>query len=273
MSDPNRAFKGVWINAELWTNTELSHTEKFLIAEIDSLTSEDHPCYASNKRLAEVIQVSVSRVNDLLCSLQKRGYLICTDFDGKTSYRVVTPLLSSNPATAKEWIGKKKKFRLPENRKAPTETSQKQESSEGDFLKTGKQPSQKQESSLPENRKQRIPIENTNRDKTPPNPAPAPARARRAKLAADVGLVQIPLFLQGDDFRKSLQDWIDHRIMLRIPMTQRALEEVIKTCEQWDKPTAILNIYYSIKKGWKDVYAPRKESRPPKDRDDPRSCL
>jgi hypothetical protein len=152
--NPDRAFKGVWINAELWTNTELSHTEKFLIAEIDSLTSEDHPCFASNQRLAEMIQISISQANDLLSTLQKRKYLVCVGFDGLRKFRVVTPLLSSNPSTAKQWIGGKRFQSLPENRKPPPgKPSGKPEP----FRKTGRKGSGKPEPPYIE--------ESTNRDK------------------------------------------------------------------------------------------------------------
>jgi|SRR6516165_6620500 hypothetical protein len=102
----------------------------------------------------------------------------------------------------------------------------------------------------------------------PPNPPGARARAREAreKLAADVSVVSLPLFLSGDDFRQALQRWIDHRKMLRKPMTQWALELVIKKCEKWGKEAAIANINYSIGRAWQDVFAPRAEPPPPKDK-------
>jgi len=51
-----RAFKGVWICAAIWTHPDLSWVEKALLAEIDSLVSDEAPCYASNEHLASRVQ-------------------------------------------------------------------------------------------------------------------------------------------------------------------------------------------------------------------------
>ncbi|HXM48381.1 MAG TPA: AAA family ATPase, partial [Pyrinomonadaceae bacterium] len=57
---PHRNFKGVWICAALWTHPKLSYNriEKCLVAEVDSLTSDARPCYASNEFLAGKMQIS-----------------------------------------------------------------------------------------------------------------------------------------------------------------------------------------------------------------------
>jgi hypothetical protein len=44
MGGDDRAFKGVWICAAVWTNHDLSWIEKALIAEIDSLVRDEAPC-------------------------------------------------------------------------------------------------------------------------------------------------------------------------------------------------------------------------------------
>ena len=46
--EPKRYFQGVWIPAEIWLNKSLSCTEKFLLAEIGSLTHPVKGCFASN---------------------------------------------------------------------------------------------------------------------------------------------------------------------------------------------------------------------------------
>jgi len=54
---PHRNFKGVWICAALWTHP------KCLVAEVDSLTSDARPCYASNEFLAGKMQISPARAH------------------------------------------------------------------------------------------------------------------------------------------------------------------------------------------------------------------
>ena len=50
MSD-ERAFRGVWIPAEIWLNRELSLQEKVMLIEIDSLQHPQKGCFKSNKKL------------------------------------------------------------------------------------------------------------------------------------------------------------------------------------------------------------------------------
>jgi hypothetical protein len=170
-----RAFKGVWICAAIWTDLRLSWIEKALLAEIDSLVSEEAPCYASNEHLANRVNVSVSRTNDMLARLQKEGFLVRVQYDGRTSHRVVNPDYSSNPETSKHWlstrpstikpkvgkqISRKLEMRFPKNRKTK-------------FLKLGNHVAEKQEGGIPEHRKryiERMPEENTKRETTTTNP-------------------------------------------------------------------------------------------------------
>jgi hypothetical protein len=154
-----RAFKGVWICAAIWTHPDLSWVEKALLAEIDSLVSDEAPCYASNEHLASRVNVSVSRVNDMLAHLQKAGFLVRVQYDGRTTHRVVGPDYSSNPETAKRWgnrIGKH--AGLP---KAGSRSSQKQEirfpkKRKPEFPKTGDQTLRTQEAGVPENKNRYI---------------------------------------------------------------------------------------------------------------------
>jgi DNA-binding Lrp family transcriptional regulator len=151
MGGDDRAFKGVWICAAVWTNPDLSWIEKALIAEIDSLVRDEAPCYASNDHLAKRIGVSVSRTNDMLARLQKAGFLIRVQYDGRTTHRVVSSEYSSNPETAKRWISqrqtstparkvsRKRERRVSENRKS-------------DFLFSGNLISEDQEARVPNNK-------------------------------------------------------------------------------------------------------------------------
>lgn len=79
----NRDFKGVWIPREIWLETNLTWMQRLLLVEIDSLDSADH-CFASNAHFAEHLQLSKSRISDLVSSLEQAGYIRCSlDYKGK----------------------------------------------------------------------------------------------------------------------------------------------------------------------------------------------
>lgn len=71
-----RDFKGVWIPKEIWLNKELSIVEKALIAEIDSLDTEEKGCYASNEYLASFVNLSEGRCANVISSLKKEVLFI-----------------------------------------------------------------------------------------------------------------------------------------------------------------------------------------------------
>ncbi len=70
-----RAFRGVWIPADVWLNRDLSMQEKVMLVEIDSLQSPTRGCYKSNKKLAEFFQLSPNRVSEIISSLAKKGWV------------------------------------------------------------------------------------------------------------------------------------------------------------------------------------------------------
>ncbi|WP_301585064.1 helix-turn-helix domain-containing protein [Halomonas alkaliantarctica] len=74
MSD-ERAFRGVWIPAEIWLNRELSLQEKVMLIEIDSLQHPQKGCFKSNKKLAEFFGLSPNRVSEVISSLKKKGWV------------------------------------------------------------------------------------------------------------------------------------------------------------------------------------------------------
>ncbi|MFD1292662.1 helix-turn-helix domain-containing protein [Lutibacter holmesii] len=69
-----REFKGVWINRNVWLNTELTIHEKFLLVEIDSLDNESS-CFASNDYFAEFMGVDPRSIQRNIKSLIDKGYL------------------------------------------------------------------------------------------------------------------------------------------------------------------------------------------------------
>jgi hypothetical protein len=138
---PQPQFKGVWICAEIWEHPNLTYAEKFLIAEIDSLSGKGKACFASNEFLANRILQKVSAANNLLSSLTTRGFLIRLHFDGRKTKRCVHPDISSNPRAVKSLL---KAYGVAEP--ALEQPSVKSESSFQDLREESKkQPSSKSE--------------------------------------------------------------------------------------------------------------------------------
>ena len=46
-----RDFKGIWIPRHIWLHKDLTHLDKIVLMEIDSLSKSEKGCFASNKYL------------------------------------------------------------------------------------------------------------------------------------------------------------------------------------------------------------------------------
>lgn len=75
MTEPQRDFKGIWIPKELWFSKDLTKTELLLFAEIDSLSTTEKGCYASNNYLSKFMGVSSSRISQMITSLVNKKYV------------------------------------------------------------------------------------------------------------------------------------------------------------------------------------------------------
>lgn len=83
MEKHERAFKGIWIPAEIWLSDDLTVMEKIFLVEIDSLDNE-HGCFASNKYFADFFGISKGRVSQIIKSLGDKNRIIMTyDYEGK----------------------------------------------------------------------------------------------------------------------------------------------------------------------------------------------
>lgn len=69
-----RAFKGIWIPAEIWLSKDLTIMEKIFLVEIDSLDNDDG-CFASNKYFSEFFGVTTVRASQVIKSLNEKGYV------------------------------------------------------------------------------------------------------------------------------------------------------------------------------------------------------
>lgn len=69
-----RAFKGVWIPAEIWLNNQLSIQEKVILTEIDSLDNEEG-CFAGNKHFMGFMGLKERRIKELIRKLIDKGFI------------------------------------------------------------------------------------------------------------------------------------------------------------------------------------------------------
>lgn len=70
-----RAFKGVWISANIWLNEQLSIQEKIILTEIDSLDNEEG-CFASNKYFADFMNLSERQIKRMIKNLIEKGWIV-----------------------------------------------------------------------------------------------------------------------------------------------------------------------------------------------------
>jgi hypothetical protein len=165
MGAEKRAFKGVWICAAIFLDEKLTPAEKILLAEIDSLTTEDRGCYASNAHFAKRLGVTESRANHVVARLTREGYIVRVCYDGRISHRVLAPEYSSNPATSRRLIERYR--RLAKNNSSELSRL---EDSNSELLKLAALPCQKAQSRTARNKDalllKKVPTENTNRKTT-----------------------------------------------------------------------------------------------------------
>jgi len=81
-----RAFRGIWIPKKIWLDKKLSWIEKLMLVEIDSLSTKDGACTASNKYFSEFFGISERRVQQVLESLKKKKKVVILKFDGRIRY-------------------------------------------------------------------------------------------------------------------------------------------------------------------------------------------
>lgn len=92
----NREFKGIWIPKEIWLNKNINANCKVLLAEIDSLDTNNEQgsgCFATNKYFAEFIGVSQKSISDYINKLRMLGLIEVQSFDGR--HRFIKSLLGS----------------------------------------------------------------------------------------------------------------------------------------------------------------------------------
>lgn len=68
-------LKGLWIPAEILLNEELTDKEKIILSMIAYLSEEIKSCFASNKYIASIVNVTPDRVSKIISSLREKKYI------------------------------------------------------------------------------------------------------------------------------------------------------------------------------------------------------
>lgn len=114
----NRDFKGVWIPAEYWLDSNLSVTEMLFITEISSLDINGKGCYASNRHFANFFGFTTVRASQVIGSLTQKKY-ISTNYDrtdtGQVKKRILRVLNKLNTPTKNILKGYKENLRGTKN--------------------------------------------------------------------------------------------------------------------------------------------------------------
>lgn len=83
-----RQFKGIFIPAEIWEDTNLSWNEKIVLMEIDSFTSAGKDCFISDEYIGQLVGCSTRTASTMVSKLAKLGYIKRTRSDGRKRYLV-----------------------------------------------------------------------------------------------------------------------------------------------------------------------------------------
>lgn len=68
-------LKGLWIPVEILLNENLSDKEKIILSMILYLSEETKSCFASNKYIANIVNVTSDRVSKIISSLKEKEYI------------------------------------------------------------------------------------------------------------------------------------------------------------------------------------------------------
>ena len=68
-------LKGLWIPAEILLNKALSDKEKIILSMILYLSDDTGSCFASNKYIASIVNVTSDRVSKIVSVLKKKGFI------------------------------------------------------------------------------------------------------------------------------------------------------------------------------------------------------
>ena len=68
-------LKGIWIPAVILLNKKLTDKEKIILSMILYLSEDTSSCFASNKYIANIVNVTHERVSKIISSLKNKEYI------------------------------------------------------------------------------------------------------------------------------------------------------------------------------------------------------
>ena len=71
----NQKLKGIWIPVQIILDENLSDKEKIILSIILYLSKETGSCFASNKYLANIVNVTSDRISKIVSMLHKKKYI------------------------------------------------------------------------------------------------------------------------------------------------------------------------------------------------------
>lgn len=95
-----KKLKGIWIPLEILENEKLSDKEKLLYSIILSLSLDTGYCYANNRYLSKILNITTGRVSKLISSLKTKSFIeikmIYEEDSKKIERREIRPMVISN---------------------------------------------------------------------------------------------------------------------------------------------------------------------------------
>jgi DNA-binding transcriptional ArsR family regulator len=88
----SKGFEGIWIPREVFEIEELTIHQKVIYSMIQNLSS-DQPCYASNKYIGQILNLSERSVSTHISALKSLGYIYYErprNINGEWSHRLIT---------------------------------------------------------------------------------------------------------------------------------------------------------------------------------------
>lgn len=68
-------LKGIWIPKEILFNNKLNDKEKILLSVVLALSTELGYCFASNRYLSQVLNITINRASKIISSLKDKGFI------------------------------------------------------------------------------------------------------------------------------------------------------------------------------------------------------
>ena len=96
-------------------------------------------------------------------------------------------------------------------------------------------------------------VSQTKAQESSPSPSPSPV----IKKKKEVVLVEIPEVLNKEPFLGAWQEWAQHRVEIKKPMTAQATRLQLNSCVCMGISRSVAAIHHSIKCGYMGIYEPK----------------